>query len=742
MTSSTKHFLLLFIFCTGFFFPFVASSGSDNELDSLRYSIDVFRKLLTALNITHGLYIPKDRLVHILDKITSRYVCETKPTCSNALCLSADEVVEISAGRLIPKLSREEFDKFALVVLYRLQKKDELCKPPPPLSFSEYEEKTVDLLTDDEHISVMKLDEVLHRLTGTSHPHDHDHDHDDHDRRRRSARTDGKVQRRKVRRDSRSNSHESDEHNHDHSGHDDHSGQDDHSGHDDDDDDHEDDIKLPALYKTDCFNSELVVDQAKSETRKNISSEIKSIASVIIYHLYKGTNFDDSCRILPTRKSFIKNLFQSLPSVNGTLTLEGFKKIIKKLGIGLLSSNAGHDTDGHGHNHKKRSLNKRIKRLVGKPMESTEKIDKCFTDLELLSVFSNQPTPTIKSEVFTNLCPALVQQYVSGVCKIRPKVIQKISPAESYGYGTICVVIICLCSVVGALVVVCKNRSAFMYTMALFEGLAVGTLTSDAVLHLIPQALGLHQHGDEEHGNEENGGPGYLWFCLACLGGLYVFYLLEVVLAWFNEGHGHSHDFTESQVKNPEIYTVSENSKSVEEKVGSQMNIVEGKTEIKRTYRIPPLALMIVIGDALHNFADGLAIGAAFNESIVIGFATSVAVLCHELPHELGDFGVLLGSGIGFKRAIFFNLFSSLTALIGLYIGLVIATDIVIRQWIFAVTSGMFLYISLVDLLPILKSNDLKSNKGLLLFSNVGILVGVVIMLLIGMYEEEIKFTN
>lgn len=85
MTSSTKHFLLLFIFCTGFFFPFVASSGSDNELDSLRYSIDVFRKLLTALNITHGLYIPKDRLVHILDKITSRYVCETKPTCSNAL---------------------------------------------------------------------------------------------------------------------------------------------------------------------------------------------------------------------------------------------------------------------------------------------------------------------------------------------------------------------------------------------------------------------------------------------------------------------------------------------------------------------------------------------------------------------------------------------------------------------------------------------------------------------------------
>lgn len=85
MTSSTKHFLLLIIFCTGFSIPFVASSGFDNEHDSLRYSIDAFRKLLTALNITNGLYIPKDRLVHVLDKITSRYVCETKAPCSNAL---------------------------------------------------------------------------------------------------------------------------------------------------------------------------------------------------------------------------------------------------------------------------------------------------------------------------------------------------------------------------------------------------------------------------------------------------------------------------------------------------------------------------------------------------------------------------------------------------------------------------------------------------------------------------------
>ncbi|ESO84491.1 hypothetical protein LOTGIDRAFT_74077, partial [Lottia gigantea] len=109
------------------------------------------------------------------------------------------------------------------------------------------------------------------------------------------------------------------------------------------------------------------------------------------------------------------------------------------------------------------------------------------------------------------------------------------------------------------------------------------------------------------------------------------------------------------------------------------------------------LALMIIIGDAIHNFADGLAIGAAFTDSTTEGIAVSVAVFCHELPHELGDFAVLLKTGMTIKWAVFWNVMSALTAFLGLYVGLSISEDVVVRQWIFAVTAGMFLYIALVD---------------------------------------------
>ncbi len=110
---------------------------------------------------------------------------------------------------------------------------------------------------------------------------------------------------------------------------------------------------------------------------------------------------------------------------------------------------------------------------------------------------------------------------------------------------------------------------------------------------------------------------------------------------------------------------------------------------------------MILLGDSLHNFVDGVAIAAAFAGSIPLGIATSVAVIVHEVPQEVGDFAILLENGYSRPRALWFNLLSSLTALVGAvmtYFLLPFAQSLV--PYLLSVSAASFIYIALADLVP------------------------------------------
>lgn len=119
---------------------------------------------------------------------------------------------------------------------------------------------------------------------------------------------------------------------------------------------------------------------------------------------------------------------------------------------------------------------------------------------------------------------------------------------------------------------------------------------------------------------------------------------------------------------------------------------------------ISSVAYMVIFGDGIHNLADGLAIGAAFSDSFTSGLSTSIAVLCHELPHEVGDFAMLLKAGMSVKQAVCYNILSSVLAFVGMIIGRLLGDLTFLTPYIFMATAGVFLYVALVDMIPELNS--------------------------------------
>ncbi len=135
---------------------------------------------------------------------------------------------------------------------------------------------------------------------------------------------------------------------------------------------------------------------------------------------------------------------------------------------------------------------------------------------------------------------------------------------------------------------------------------------------------------------------------------------------------------------------------------------------------------LILIGDGVHNFIDGVTITTAFLTSIPLGITTSLAVAAHEVPQEIADMGVLLTNGLSRSRALFYNFLSALTSVAGALLAFFFASFIENYLYIFlAVTAGHFIYIAASDLIPVLHEKYAQDRKML----NGGLfLLGIVIV--------------
>ena len=262
------------------------------------------------------------------------------------------------------------------------------------------------------------------------------------------------------------------------------------------------------------------------------------------------------------------------------------------------------------------------------------------------------------------------------------------------------VILVSLISLVG-LFILSVRETVLRKGVFLLVSLAAGALIGDAFLHLIPEAF------------EESQNPTLV--SLFILIGLMLFFILEKFLHWHHT-HGKFSQDVSGYANKPA--QESETHSHIYHEKDKHLN-----------------AWIILISDGVHNLLDGIIIAISFMASVEIGFATTLAVILHEIPQEIGDFGVLLHSGYSRKRALLLNFLSALLAVFGAVLALVLGESTeFLTQWILPITAGGFIYVAASDLIPEMH----KIRKPLFSFLQIILLVvGVVAMWSLLFLEEN-----
>ncbi|XP_060108935.1 zinc transporter ZIP5 [Heteronotia binoei] len=416
----------------------------------------------------------------------------------------------------------------------------------------------------------------------------------------------------------------------------------------------------------------------------------------------------------------------------------------------------------------------------------------CLNVSQLLVNFGLNPVSKITPEQFTLLCPALLYQIDSRVCiqhydeAVSPGMMQN-SLWPGLGWGFAAITLTSLPSALAIVLVPLLRGEVFQFLLSFLVALAVGTLCGDALLHLWPHAQ-VRSHGLLPL-NQEPLADGAVLRGLCVLGGIYLLFLIENLMGTLKKIHrkqGTAGKPSDRSAKTEASSHVrvratphgaeSESLTMPEGETGNLFSDVQdcavqirnseeyGEANLERqtaelhhhhghshspsgnlSAGIADIAWMVILGDGIHNFTDGLAIGAAFSDGISSGLSTTVAVFCHELPHELGDCAVLLQAGIPVRRVLLFNLLSALLAYCGTVVGAIVSKSTSdVTSWIFAVTAGIFLYVALVDMLPeMLERHSSRGKRGSSIYfvlQNLGFLLGGTLMLCIAIFEGQISF--
>ncbi|XP_071603947.1 zinc transporter ZIP10 isoform X2 [Heliangelus exortis] len=526
----------------------------------------------------------------------------------------------------------------------------------------------------------------------------------------------------------------------------------------------------------------------------------------------------------------------------------------RSAGHGHPESSLGHE-DGHHHTSKREASHNQISvrkhaifstRSHKEHSEDERDREECLNVTQLLRYYGLESSSPISPELFIYMCPALLYQIERRLCIVHYDELEDLmrsknaslenkdkTGASAWFCGIISITVISLLSLLGVILVPIINQWCFKFLLTFLVALAVGTMSGDALLHLLPHSHGGHNHSHHhgqghvhEHKRSHRHAHGHgvqtegfleendpVLKGLVALGGIYVLFIIEHCIRMYKhynkqkskqkwckkkqteespigrklsdhklnnrpdadwlqlkplagaddsvlsedrlneteltdldgqlesppknflsieEGNNmhHSHNDISRAAQEHDLHDSEYDSQCEDKMIArkhshhwhhkhshhSHGHCHSGK-DLKET-GIANIAWMVIMGDGIHNFSDGLAIG---------------------------DFAVLLKAGMTVKQAIVYNLLSAMMAYVGMLIGTAVgqyANNITL--WIFAVTAGMFLYVALVDMLPEMLHGDGDNEEhgycpvGQFILQNLGLLLGFAIMLVIALYEDKI----
>ncbi len=228
-------------------------------------------------------------------------------------------------------------------------------------------------------------------------------------------------------------------------------------------------------------------------------------------------------------------------------------------------------------------------------------------------------------------------------------------------------------SFLGLIVALVFSRQRVQPLVFVLVGLAVGAMFGDTFLHLLPESFA------------RASSP--LATSLYCLAGILIFFVLEKFLLW---RHDHA---------------------------------------AEHTHPLHPVGYINLIADGAHNFMDGVLIGASYLVSVPIGLATTIAVCLHEIPQEIGDFGVLLYAGFTRGQALWLNFLTAVLAVAGALFSLLIGTRLApFSEAMLPLTAGGFIYIAGSDLVPELHK-ERQAGQAAIQLAAIGTGIGLMLLL-------------